>query len=113
MTPKFYFKEIPKMEQKTNLQKLRADLEQAKLEKIQAEHQLKRAESRLSYRKGLSRKARTHQLIVLGAIMEQYFPELKDLSEAKLGEVIGALDLELFHKAMYEAIEKRGKEVNA
>ena len=101
------------MEQKQDLQKLRDDLEHARLEKIQAEHQLKRAENRLSYREGLSRKERTHHLIVLGAIMEQYFPELKGLSEVELGAVIGAIELETFHKGLYEAIEKNGKEVNA
>lgn len=101
------------MEQKLDLQKLRVNLEQAKIEKTQAEHQLNKAENRLRYRESFSRKARTHHLIVLGAIMEQYFPELKGLSEAKLGEVFETLNLELFHKALYGAIEKTGKEVNA
>ena len=96
-----------------DLQKLRNELEQARLEKEQAEHQLKRAENRLSYRENMKRKERTHQLIVLGAIMEQYFPELKGLSEERLGEIFSLLETAEIQKKFHEAICGTGKEVNA
>ena len=101
------------MEENKELQKLRNNMEQAKREKTQAEHQLQRTENRLKYRESLSRKERTHRLIVLGAIFEQYFPELKELSEVQLGGVVGSLNLELFHKALHEAILRNGEEVNS
>jgi len=101
------------MEQNKNLEKLRDELEKAKTEKAQAEHQLKRTENRLQYREKFSRKERTHHLIVLGAIMEQYFPELKGLSEVQLGKIIRKLDYEEFHKVFADAIESSGEEVNA
>ncbi|MBR1930914.1 MAG: DUF3847 domain-containing protein [Lachnospiraceae bacterium] len=101
------------MENNKKLQKLRTDLEQARMEKNQAEHQLKRAENRLKYRESMSRKERTHRLIVVGAIVEQYFPELKELTEIQMSAVFGSLDLEVFHQALKEAILQNGKEVDA
>lgn len=63
------------MEENEKLHKIRVEIEKAKQEKQQAERQLVRAENRLKYRENMSRKARTHRLIVLGAVMAQYFPE--------------------------------------
>lgn len=61
------------MEENEKLYKIRAEVEKAKQEKQQAERLLVRAENRLKYRENMSRKARKHRLIVLGAVMEQYF----------------------------------------
>lgn len=63
-----------------------------------------RAENRLKYRENMSRKARTHRLIVLGAVMEQYFPELKELSEVQFGQMMEHLDINAFHEAFYKAL---------
>lgn len=53
------------MEEYEKLHKIRVELEKAKQEKQQAERQIVRAENRMKYRENLSRKARTHRLIVL------------------------------------------------
>ena len=65
------------MEENEKLHKIRVEIEKAKQEKQQAERQLVRAENRLKYRENMCRKARTHRLIVLGAVMAQYFPTYK------------------------------------
>ena len=51
----------------TDLEKLRQELEAAKKEKLQYEHQLTRAENRLANYKKKQDKARTHRLTVEGA----------------------------------------------
>lgn len=92
------------MEEYEKLHKIRAEIEEAKQEKQQAERQLVRAENRLKYRENMSRKARTHRLIVLGAVMEQYFPELKELSEVQLGQMMEHLDINTLHEAFNKAL---------
>ena len=52
------------MVENKNLNELRDELEQAKQEKLQAEHQLQRKKNQLSYRESYSRKERSHRLIV-------------------------------------------------
>ena len=89
------------MEENEKLHKIRAEVEKAKQEKQQAERLLVRAENRLKYRENMSRKARTHRLIVLGAVMEQYFPELKELSEVQLGQMMEHLDINELHAQYY------------
>lgn len=92
------------MEENEKLHKIRSEIENAKQEKQQAERQLVRAENRLKYRENMSRKARTHRLIVPGAVMEQYFPELKELSEVQFGQMMEHLDINAFHEAFYKAL---------
>ena len=75
------------MEKNKNLEELRKELEKAKREKFQAEHQLQRKKNQLSYRESYSRKERSHRLIVCGAIFEKYFPVIKDLSEKELSRL--------------------------
>lgn len=100
------------MEEKEKLDKLRKEIEKAQLEKKQIERQITRTKNQLKYRENLERKARTHRLIVLGAVMEQYFPELKKLSEVQLGQLMKKLDINAirreFHKA--ETDERRESE---
>jgi hypothetical protein len=72
--------------------------------------QIIRAENRLKYRENLSRKARTHRLIVLGAVMEQYFPELKELSEVQLGQMMEHLDINALHGAFNKALANSRQE---
>ena len=91
------------MEENEKLHKVRVEIEKAKQEKQQAERLLVRAENRLKYRENMSRKARTHRLIVLGAVMEQYFPELKELSEVQLGQVMKHLDINELHAKYYSS----------
>ena len=52
------------MVENKNLNELRDELEQAKQEKLQAEHQLQRKKNQLSYRESYSRKEHSHRLIV-------------------------------------------------
>ena len=98
------------MEENEKLHKIRVELEKAKQEKQQAERQIVRAENRMKYRENLSRKARTHRLIVLGAVMEQYFPELKELSEVQLGQMMENLDINALLEAIYMALSNSEKE---
>ena len=76
------------MVENKNLEELRKELEQAKQEKLQVEHQLQRKKNQLSYRESYSRKERSHRLIVCGAIFEKYFPIIKNLSEKELSETL-------------------------
>ena len=100
------------MEEKEKLDKLRKEIGKAQLEKKQIERQITRTKNQMKYRENLKRKARTHRLIVLGAVMEQYFPELKELSEVQLGQLMKKLDINAirseFHKA--ETDERRESE---
>lgn len=98
------------MEENEKLHKIRAEIEKAKQEKQQVERQLVRAENRLKYRENMSRKARTHRLIVLGAVMEQYFPELKELSEVQLSQMMEHLDINALHEAFYNALANSRQE---
>lgn len=91
------------MEENEKLHKIRAEVEKAKQEKQQAERLLVRAENQLKYRENISRKARTHRLIVLGAVMEQYFPELKELSEVQLGQMMEHLDINELNAQYYSS----------
>ena len=86
------------MEEKKNLEQLRCELEKAKQEKLQAEHQLQRKKNQLSYRESFSRKERSHRLIICGAIFEKYFPVIKDLSEKELSEALSKVDNARFTK---------------
>ena len=63
------------MVENKNLEELRKELEKAKRERLQAEHQLQRKKNQLSYRESYSRKERSDRLIVCGAIFEKYFPQ--------------------------------------
>lgn len=99
------------MVENKNLNELRDELEQAKQEKLQAEHQLQRKKNQLSYRVSYSRKERSHRLIVCGAIFEKYFPVIKDLSEKELSEALGKMDNARFIKELEVAIEQVRKEV--
>lgn len=99
------------MVENKNLNELRDELEQAKQEKLQAEHQLQRKKNQLSYRVSYSRKERSHRLIVCGAIFEKYFPVIKDLSEKELSEALSKMDNERFTKELEVAIEQVRKEV--
>ena len=99
------------MVENKNLNELRDELEQAKQEKLQAEHQLQRKKNQLSYRVSYSRKERSHRLIVCGAIFEKYFPVIKDLSEKELSEALGKMDNARFIKELEVAINQVRKEV--
>ena len=99
------------MEEKKNLEQLRCELEKAKQEKLQAEHQLQRKKNQLSYRENYSRKERSHRLIICGAIFEKYFPVIKDLSEKELSEALSKVDNARFTKELEVAIDQVRKEV--
>ena len=99
------------MVENKNLNELRDELEQAKQEKLQAEHQLQRKKNQLSYRESFSRKERSHRLIICGAIFEKYFPLIKDLSEKELSEAVSKMDNARFTKELEVAIEQVRKEV--
>ena len=99
------------MVENKNLNELRDELEQAKQEKLQAEHQLQRKKNQLSYRESFSRKERSHRLIICGAIFEKYFPVIKDLSEKELSEALSKMDVARFTKELEVAIEQVRKEV--
>ena len=99
------------MEENKNLKELRNELEQAKREKLQAEHQLQRKKNQLSYRESTSRKERSHRLIICGAIFEKYFPVIKDLSEKELSEALSKVDVVTFARELKAVIEQLRKEV--
>lgn len=99
------------MVENKNLNELRDELEQAKQEKLQAEHQLQRKKNQLSYRVSYSRKERSHRLIVCGVIFEKYFPVIKDLSEKELSEALSMVDVARFTKELGVAIDQVRKEV--
>lgn len=99
------------MVENKNLNELRDELEQAKQEKLQAEHQLQRKKNQLSYRESFSRKERSHRLIICGAIFEKYFPIIKDLSEKELSEALSKMDVARFTKEIEVAIDQVRKEV--
>ena len=99
------------MVENKNLNELRDELEQAKQEKLQAEHQLQRKKNQFSYRESYSRKERSHRLIVCGAIFEKYFPVIKDLSEKELSEALSKMDVARFTKEIEVAIDQVRKEV--
>lgn len=99
------------MVENKNLNELRDELEHAKQEKLQAEHQLQKKKNQLSYRVSYSRKERSHRLIVCGAIFEKYFPVIKDLSEKELSEALSKMDNARFTKELEVAIEQVRKEV--
>ena len=93
------------MVENKNLNELRDELEHAKQEKLQAEHQLQRKKNQLSYRESFSRKERSHRLIICGAIFEKYFPVIKDLSENGLSEALSKTDVARFTKEIEVAID--------
>ena len=99
------------MVENKNLNEHRDELEKAKRERIQAEHQLQRKKNQLSYRESYSRKERSHRLIVCGAIFEKYFPVIKDLSEKELSEALSKVNVTRFTKELEVAIEQVRKEV--
>ena len=99
------------MVENKNLNELRDELEQAKQEKLQAEHQLQRKKNQLSYRESFSRKERSHRLIICGAIFEKYSPIIKDLSEKELSEALSKMDVARFTKEIEVAIDQVRKEV--
>ena len=99
------------MVENKNLNELLDELEQAKQEKLQAEHQLQRKKNQLSYRESFSRKERSHRLIICGAIFEKYFPVIKDLSEKELSEALSKVDNARFTKELEVAIDQVRKEV--
>ena len=101
------------MEENRNLKELRNELEQAKREKLQVEHQLQRKKNQLSYRESTSRKERSHRLIICGAIFEKYFPVIKDLSEKELSEALSKVDVAAFARELEAAIERVRKEVRS
>ena len=99
------------MVENKNLNELRDELEQAKQEKLQAEHQLQRKKNQLSYRVSYSRKERSQRLIVCGAIFEKYFPVIKDLSEKELSEALSKVNVTRFTEELEVAIDQVRKEV--
>lgn len=65
----------------TDLEKLRQDVESAKKEKLQYEHQLTRAKNRLTHYERKQDKARTHRLIVEGAELEYVFDGIENIPQ--------------------------------
>ena len=86
----------------TDLEKLRQELEAAKKEKLQYEHQLTRAENRLANCKKKQDKARTHRLIVEGAELEYVFDGIETIPQetfrAFLGELGSLPDAQALYK---------------
>ena len=75
----------------TNLEKARLELEQAKKEKLQTEHQITRLENRLKTALRKQNTARTHRLVVEGAELEYVFENIEMLSKEKFWEFMGRL----------------------
>src|SRR5574344_981284 len=100
------------MVENKNLNELRDELEQAKQEKLQAEHQLQRKKNQLSYRESFSRKERSHRLIICRAIFEKYFPVIKNLTEQELSEVLSTVDVNRFSEELTIGINRVRKEVD-
>ena len=75
----------------TDLEKLRQELEAAKKEKLQYEHQLTRAENRLANYKKKQDKARTHRLIVEGAELEYVFDGIETIPQEAFRAFLGEL----------------------
>ena len=89
---------------KKTIEDYRNDLLIAEKQLEQATHRMERLEQKIKYRENLNRKERTHRLIVTGAILEQYFPELKELSEPEISEVFHYVVNDEIHKIMMDAI---------
>ena len=64
-----------------HLEKLRKEVEDAKLKKEQAQHQLTRKENMIKKMEETSRKQRTHLLCTKAGYMESIFPAIKDASK--------------------------------
>ena len=94
-----------------NLESLRNEVEQSKQKLKHAERQLNKTKNQLSYREGLSRKARNHRLIICGAIFEKYFPMIRDLTEPELAQVLSISDIAGFTSELSAGISKVRREV--
>ena len=89
---------------KKTIMEYRNDLASAEKQLEQATHRIERLEQKIKYRESFSRKERAHRLIVRGAILEQYFPELKELSEPEISEVFHYIVKDELHQMLKEAI---------
>ena len=96
---------------KKTIMEYRNDLASAEKQLEQATHRIERLEQKIKYRESLSRKERAHRLIVRGAILEQYFPELKELSEPEVSEVFHYIAKDELHQVLKEAIAYGRREV--
>lgn len=96
---------------KKTIMDYRNDLASAEKQLEQATHRIERLEQKIKYRESLSRKERAHRLIVRGAILEQYFPELKELSEPEVSEVFHYIAKDELHQVLKEAITHVRREV--
>lgn len=100
------------MNQFETLEKYKDLLEKAKEEKLQAEHRMERLEQRIAHREKMPRKERTHSLVVKGAILEHYFPEIKNLTEPQLSEVMSMVVSDMLHEEVRNAISQLPKEAS-
>ena len=100
------------MNQFETLEKYEDLLEKAKKEKLQAEHRMERLEQRIAHREKMPRKERTHSLVVKGAILERYFPEIKNLTEPHLSEVMSMVISEKLREEVRNAIRQLPKEAS-
>jgi len=86
----------------TDLEKRRQDLETAMKKKLQCEHQLNRAENRLTNYRKKQDKARTHRLIVEGAELEYVFEGIESIPQESFRAFLGELSSLPDTQALYQ-----------
>lgn len=71
-----------------NLERLRAERDKAEKELIQCQHRLQRYENRGKYYEKGERAKRTHRLCNIGGTIESLAPEVKELSQVEMYELM-------------------------
>ena len=71
-----------------NLEQLRAERDRAAKEVVQYQHRLQRYENRGKYYEKSERAKRTHRLCNIGGTIESLAPEVKELSQVEMYELM-------------------------
>lgn len=71
-----------------NLEQLRAERDRAAKEVVQCQHRLQRYENRGKYYEKGERAKRTHRLCNIGGTVESLAPEVKELSQVEMYELM-------------------------
>ena len=92
------------------IEQLRQEYADNERELEQAQHQLNRIESRISYYEKGERQKRAHRLITRGAAIESLAPEIKALSEAEFYSLADCiLSLPQVQELLRHATAKNGE----
>lgn len=95
------------------LEKLKQELDDARLQKEQTEHQINRLSNRLESEKKAERTKRNHRLCYEGANLEIIFPRIKAMNEAQFIQFCSALiELPGVRKFAKDFVPDLGREVN-